>query len=305
MQNLHEALNILKERLERREFDSEQKLVRRGVIPVLQGLGWRAGITLELEYRLKGGNRADVALLVDGVPSVFVEVKKPDMLDRAAVAQSIEYSMEHDHPFGVLTDGESWRFYMTGLGRSHEERCAASIAITEQPITKIAAQLQALLGCDNVAQGSAAERISSRMRIIEPFRKAFGFTPDDGAIAYIEHQGRRSFDEFDEPLVDQTDKGSDTIDRSEHVAADRSIPDYLVLRPADLMRESFSKNLLNLSPREVYSRAEICRRCLELAADMGGNIELNRIQQVFKYLMNKEQLPLTSAKAHGYYEYTP
>ena len=87
------------------------------VLPILQALGWDyANIdALEVlpEYRVENRKSVDYALVVGETPKVFVECKKWNEPIARHESQICFYAYSKDVPIAVVTNGRTWRFYLS------------------------------------------------------------------------------------------------------------------------------------------------------------------------------------------------
>ena len=88
------------------------------VLPFIQMLGYEIFDPTEVvpeftaDVGTKKGEKVDYALMQDGKPAILIECKKyGSNLNEADVGQLLRYFTVTDAPFGVLTDGISYRFF--------------------------------------------------------------------------------------------------------------------------------------------------------------------------------------------------
>ncbi|MFH0914816.1 MAG: type I restriction endonuclease [bacterium] len=94
------------------EADTKRALIA----PVLSALGWDMADLSEvrMEYRHTGRhNPVDYALLLQGVPLLFIEAKPlgTNVDDQACQAQAVNYAESAGVAWCVLTDGDKYRVY--------------------------------------------------------------------------------------------------------------------------------------------------------------------------------------------------
>ena len=151
-----ELLRDIEARLESRSYSNEAAVREGIVVPILRALGWNTFDPDEVrpEYPNPAG-RVDYALLHrGGRPAVLIEVK--------AVGRSLEgdrqlfgYCFEEGVPLAVLTDGQSWNFYLpAGVGRIDERRIY-SLQLADRSAEEAERVLTRYLAKDRVADRSA------------------------------------------------------------------------------------------------------------------------------------------------------
>jgi hypothetical protein len=145
-------------RLRQGRFPNEQAISQGVVLRILQELGWDTWDTSVVWPEFQTGEgRADFALCHPPTkPAIFVEVKQPGKaLD--AVRQALEYAFHAGVPFVVLTDGQTWSFYLPAEQGSYEDRRVYKLDLYERPVDEAAQILHRYLGRDRVESGEALE----------------------------------------------------------------------------------------------------------------------------------------------------
>ena len=150
------------------ETNVQVKVVR----PVLRSLGWDDSDSrhLRAEFRTDKG-RVDEALPDKlGSPVVFVEAKKQGHLkDRVrynnAVRQLFRYARYQHVPFLLLTDGETWDFFLLRAPGPPSERRFLRLTLTEPDRLKEAvSDLRRFLDRTAVLDGSALRAAQARLK---------------------------------------------------------------------------------------------------------------------------------------------
>ena len=128
------------------------------VLPILDGLGWPAfdPSVVAPEYGV-GKRRVDFALITNGTPAVFVEVKQPGLAD-GADRQLFEYAFHEGVPIAILTDGVTWHVYLPAMQGSYDERRVYLLDLLERDPDESADRLERYLARDAVESGEAFER---------------------------------------------------------------------------------------------------------------------------------------------------
>lgn len=151
-------------------IDNARRLLRSGrlaneaavssgvVLPILDGLGWPAfdPSVVAPEYGV-GKRRVDFALLTNGTPAVFLEVKQPGLTD-GADRQLFEYAFHEGVPIAILTDGATWHVYLPAMQGSYDERRVYLLDLVDRDPAESAERLQRYLARDAVESGDAFDR---------------------------------------------------------------------------------------------------------------------------------------------------
>lgn len=137
---LSATLDDITARLRRNAFPNEQAISQGIVLQVLQALGWDTYDTETIwpEYQT-GDGRVDYAVCHPrSKPAAFIEVKQPGKAEDA-VRQALEYAFHCGVPFVVLTDGQTWSFYLPAEQGDYEERRVYKIDLYERSSSEAAA----------------------------------------------------------------------------------------------------------------------------------------------------------------------
>lgn len=158
MPDLRQRIETARERLATGRFSNEASISTGLVLPILDALGWDAFDPNEVapEYKVRK-RRVDFALVANGSPAVFVEVKQPGQAD-GADQQLFEYAFHEGVPLAVLTDGATWSVYVPSEQGSYEDRRAYHLDLAERTPAESADRLQRYLEREAVASGAATER---------------------------------------------------------------------------------------------------------------------------------------------------
>src|SRR5689334_18781232 len=111
--SLEHALADIAIRLRQGKFPNEQAVSVGVVLRLLQELGWDAWDATRVWPEFQTGEgRADFALChPPSKLAILIEVKQPGRAEDA-VRQALEYAFHTGVPFIVLTDGQTWSFYL-------------------------------------------------------------------------------------------------------------------------------------------------------------------------------------------------
>ena len=143
-------------RLREDGFPNEQAISQGIVLRVLRELGWDTYDTAVVwpEYQT-GGGRADFAVChPPSKPAIFIEVKHVGRAE-GAVQQALQYAFHCGVPFVVLTDGQSWSFYLPAEQGDYDERRVYKLDLYERSPGEAAETFRRYLAYENVASGKS------------------------------------------------------------------------------------------------------------------------------------------------------
>ena len=177
MQDLRRRVEIAQDRLRSGAFSNEASTSTGVVLPILDALGWDAFDPNEVapEYKVKN-RRVDFALVSNGSPSVFVEVKQPGLAS-GADQQLFEYAFHEGVPLAVLTDGSTWSVYVPSEQGSYEDRRAYHLDLAERDPEESADRLRRYLDRAAVASGEAVRRARQDCQSAKQRKGARAATP--------------------------------------------------------------------------------------------------------------------------------
>jgi len=154
---LETTVSDIVSRLREGRIQNEQAISQGVVLRILQELGWNTWDTNLVwpEFRT-GEGRADFALCHPPTrPAVFIEVK-PVGRAEDAVRQALDYAFHTGGvPFVILTDGQTWSFYLTMERGTYEERRVYKLDLFERSAAEAAAKFSEYLSHDRVVSGQA------------------------------------------------------------------------------------------------------------------------------------------------------
>ena len=132
------------------------------VLGILSVLGWNVFNVDEVypEYPVDGG-RVDYSLRIMGTNYIFIEVKKPaEDLDNHK-EQVLSYSFKHGVGIAILTNGETWKFYLPLEQGNWDQRGFYTIDISTQPEDDVSSKFIDFLSRQNVESGEAKRKAES------------------------------------------------------------------------------------------------------------------------------------------------
>ena len=156
---LEEAIADIVEKLRGGAFPNEQSVSQGIVLRILSDLHWDVfePSVVWPEYATASGGRADFALCEPrSKPKVLIEVKQPGKAE-GGVRQSLEYAFHTGVPFVVLTDGQTWSFYLPAEPGDYEDRRVFKLDLYEHSAQRSAVVLEGYLHWERVASGKALE----------------------------------------------------------------------------------------------------------------------------------------------------
>jgi len=163
MTDLQNRLVDIQKKLKNDAFTNEQSISVGIVLPVLQDLGWDIFQTdvVYPEYST-GEGRVDFALCEPpGKPRCFIEVKQPGARERQiddAIKQLMSYAFQNGSQFAVLTDGQTWSFYLPAEPGKYEERRVFMLDLFEHGSDKASEVLKRYLLQQDVKSGETLNR---------------------------------------------------------------------------------------------------------------------------------------------------
>ena len=116
---------------------------------------------MKFEYALtlkSSTKHVDIALFASEdakSPRCIVEVKRVGRLGLEGEEQLFEYAFHSGVPVALLTDGAQWRFYITHLPGSYEERLVRLLDVERHPPDEIAEALLRYLSYENTRSDQA------------------------------------------------------------------------------------------------------------------------------------------------------
>ena len=163
---LEDTIADIVRKLREGAFPNEQSVSQGIVLRVLSDLHWDVfePSVVWPEYATAGGGRADFALCEPrSKPKVLIEVKQPGKAEDG-VRQSLQYAFHTGLPFVVLTDGQTWRFYLPAEPGDYEDRQVFKLDLYEHSAQRSAAVLEGYLHWQGVASGKALESARNEHR---------------------------------------------------------------------------------------------------------------------------------------------
>lgn len=156
---LEDRITEIVESLRTGSFHNEPSVSQCILLPILSELKWNIFNPLVVwpEFSTKGGKQVDFALCdPPSKAKVLIEVKKPGKASDG-VKQALEYAFHTGVPFVVLTDGQTWSFYLPAEQGDYEQRRVFKLDLLEHPANRCAQVLVRYLGQQRVVSGESQE----------------------------------------------------------------------------------------------------------------------------------------------------
>ncbi len=147
-------------RIQSGRLDSEEHVKLAVILPILRNLGWDDTNPDELipEYSRPHAisGRVDFALCHGGKPQVFIEAKRLGRADETGEQQLFQYASNQGVPLLILTDGDTWNFYLSmSAGIPPERRFCRMVLTATDKTAEYARSFNRYLRKDRIVSGSA------------------------------------------------------------------------------------------------------------------------------------------------------
>ena len=160
--NIEHALKHAAEMIGRGLISSEAQVAQAVILPTLNALDWDYANPEEClpQYPVSGYSEGrgwvDFALLWKGAPLVFIEAKRLGGLGIAGESQLFNYANRQGIPLLVLTDGDTWDFYLSmAAGIPSERRFYRAELRRQENFLELARHFDSYLRKDQVTSGKA------------------------------------------------------------------------------------------------------------------------------------------------------
>ncbi|WP_424947229.1 type I restriction endonuclease [Candidatus Spongiihabitans sp.] len=171
--SLQEIIRDVQNKLKNNEYPNEQSISQGVVLRLLAAMKWPIHDTQLVipEYSVRG-KRVDFALCAKkNKPVIFIEVKQPDSAS-GADEQLFQYAFLQGIPFGIVTDGREWHFYLPAGAGSFDERRVYKLDLIERDTHESIYRLERYLSFDEVAQGGALKNAQEDYENVSKERQA-------------------------------------------------------------------------------------------------------------------------------------
>ncbi len=159
---IKETLKDITQKLKQSRFPNEQSISQGVVLRLLRVLGWDVHDTAVVwpEFSIgqqlgKTKGRVDFALCdPPSKPRCFIEVKQPQKIREETFEQAFQYAFHSGVQFMVITDGETWSFYLPGAEGTYEERRVFKLDLLERSHDESIKVLRRYLAHERVESGA-------------------------------------------------------------------------------------------------------------------------------------------------------
>lgn len=159
--------------------------------PVLRALGWDTEDLNEVHREFKPqatDNPVDYALLLSGVPSLFVEAKAlgSDLSDRKWASQMMGYATVAGVTWVVLTNGAEYRIYNAHAAVPVEDKLLRAARVTDD--TQAVVETLRLISKESLRRGlivACWERYFVDRRVVAALQELFCHEPDASLVRLL------------------------------------------------------------------------------------------------------------------------
>ena len=218
---------------------------------ILRDLGWDI-VSLQTDYPVKGltegKDSVDYALLgTERSPQVFVEAKKLNSLQFDDLQQLKRYMQKHvmqkgsgGFSFGVLADGNTWRFYPFDIQNGAERfgDWCYEVALDAMSPQDVAENLNELLYINNVRDNSAQKVLEDKFKT-HNIVAAWKEIRDEQLDTLVKQVQKR--------VLNKT-KTKPPAEEVQRIIAPDKIPDPVIEPPVPVGKGPFSFNMIRLKP---------------------------------------------------------
>ena len=173
--SLEEVLKKAVKRIRSGELENEAQVKQAVIVPILRALDWDDADPAECkpEFSVASG-RVDYALLRKGdSPLVFIEAKSLGKMDTAGEEQVFQYANNRGVPFLILTDGDTWDFYLAMAAGVPAKRRFYRVELTrEERIPEYVESLETYLRKKRVVSDEAQHDATQRLKSNQERMKA-------------------------------------------------------------------------------------------------------------------------------------
>lgn len=153
-----------------KNFPSDEASVKQFIVlRLISLLDWDIFNLKEVipEYSV-GGKRVDYCLKINDLSKVFIEVKNIyiDLNDSNHQKQLLSYAFEQGIKLAILTNGNTWEFYLPLTEGSWEQRKFFTIDIIQQPVSEIIKNFSDFLIKSNITSEKAFDTAKSYLDIL-------------------------------------------------------------------------------------------------------------------------------------------
>ena len=170
---MKEVLADIAQKLQQNAYQNEEHVRLSLVARLLFALGWDIWDPNRVNAEFKpipaeDGTKVDLALFVEHrIPLVFIEIKGVGkIMDlRDAERQLRDYNRNNTAKFTVLTDGQTWRFYLSQAGGEFREKCFKIIDLRQDVLEEAESAMRMFLSMEAVRSGQAEKEANDLLNL--------------------------------------------------------------------------------------------------------------------------------------------
>jgi hypothetical protein len=218
----------IRERIQKGTYKNEEHIRFSLIGNILFELGWDVWNPDEVNTEFtpnphEDSKRVDIALFASGsVPNVFIEVKALGKLKEKLEETEVQlrnYNMNMTAPFGIITDGDEWRFYYALTSGSFSEKMFRRFSLMSDEVEDIVNALNTFLKKQSILDDTAETEAEKYLKLNQKQRVIADCLPD------ANRDTRESpYPSFPDALIARVEKKGYTISKDEAI---KFIDEYL------------------------------------------------------------------------------
>lgn len=170
---MKEVLADIAQKLQQGAYQNEEHVRLSLVSRLLYALGWDIWDPNRVNAEFKpipteDGTKVDLALFIEHrIPSVFIEIKGVRKITDLGKAekQLRDYNRNNTAKFSVLTDGRTWRFYLSQAGGEFREKCFKIVDLTPDALEEAESTMVTFLSMEAVSSGLAEKEAKDLLNL--------------------------------------------------------------------------------------------------------------------------------------------
>ncbi len=218
----------VRERIQKEIYKNEEHIRFSLIGNILFELGWDVWNPNEVNTEfipnpLEDSKRVDIALFASGsAPNVFIEVKALGKLKEKLEETEVQlrnYNMNMTAPFGIITDGDEWRFYYALTSGSFSEKMFRRFSLINDEVEDIVNAFNTFLKKQSILDDTAKIEAEKYLKLNQKQRVIADCLPD------ANRDTRESpYPSFPDALIARVEKKGYTISKDEAI---KFIDEYL------------------------------------------------------------------------------
>lgn len=225
---MHQLIQKIQEKIREGVFKNEEHIRFSLVGNILYELGWDVWNPKEVNTEFtpnphEDSKRVDIALFTSGrTPNVFIEVKALGKLEEKldeTEKQLRDYNVNMSAPFGIITDGNEWRFYYAFTSGKFSDKMFRRFSLMNDEVEDVISTLNTFLSKESICDDTAKIEAEKYLRLNQKQRVIADCLPD------AQRDTRESpYPSFPDALIDRVQKKGYTITKEEAI---KFIDEYL------------------------------------------------------------------------------